>query len=159
MRLRIALVLGIITALAVGFATIGQAESGFKVTGGGQTDVGTSGAGDTIAFTAQQNTQQGVIGQVQYVDRADGTGKGQTVYHGTVTCLEAVDAGEQGAAFLAGEWRDGGTFEIYVEDNGEPNQGSDIVFLDRNSPPNCDDEEDDDGRTALGRGNVQVHSE
>lgn len=159
MRTRIALVLGLVAALALGAMSLSQAGSGFKVTGGGQTDVGTTGAGDTIAFTAQKNPSQGVTGQVQFVDRADGTGRGQTVFHGTVVCLEAVDAGEQGAAIFAGFFRNnGGSFEIYVEDNGEPNQGNDVVFLDRTSPPNCDDEEDDDGRTALGRGNVQVHS-
>ena len=157
MRIRITLFVGLIAVMALGLSSIGTAASGFKVTGGGQTDVGDSGAGDTIAFVAMEKGE-GVHGQVQYIDREGGTGKGQTVFHGTVTCLTAVDAGEQGAAYLAGTWRDGGTFEIYAEDNGEPNQGSDLIYVDQGATPNCEDDDDDDEPTALGRGNVQVHS-
>lgn len=148
---------GLVAGLSI-FAA--QAAPAFKVTGGGQTDIGTSGPGDTIAFNAQ-NTGEGnaAKGQVQYVDREGG--KVVEVYHGSVTCLMAVDAGEEGAARFAGEFttQGSGPFEIYVEDNGEPNQGNDLIFIDQNDPPDCDDSDDDDedGATGLGRGNVQVH--
>ena len=138
-----------------------QAAPAFKVTGGGQTDVSTTGPGDTIAFTAR-NTGEGsdAQGQVQFVDREDG--RVVEVYHGSVNCLVAIDAGEEGAARLAGEFttQGGGPFEIYVEDNGEPNQGADRIFIDQNDDPNCDDDDDDDedGATGLARGNVQVHA-
>lgn len=159
MRIRITLFVGLIAAMALVFASIGTAASGFKVTGGGQTDVGTSGAGDTIAFVAMEKGG-GVHGQVQFVDREGGTGQGQIVHHGEVICLQAVDMGEQGAAYFAGNWRDGGTFEIYVEDNGEGNGAQDMIFIDENDPPNCADEsQDEDEPVALGRGNVQVHSD
>lgn len=159
MRIRITLFVGLIAAMALGLSSIGTAGSGFKVTGGGQTDVSSDGgAGDTIAFTAQGEGED-VKGQVQYVDRTGGTGQGGRVEHGTVDCLVAADGGEQGAAYFAGTWNSGGTFEIYVEDNGEPNQGSDVIYIDENDPADCsDDDDEEDNPTALGRGNVQVHS-
>ncbi len=46
-----------------------------RATGGGQILVGTRGAGDTIAFTAQGTPQQ-AREQVQFVDRTGGIGKG-----------------------------------------------------------------------------------
>ena len=156
---RIAALFGVIALTTAAWAALAQAESGFKITGGGQTDVGTRGAGDTIAFTGQE-TADGAKGQVQYVDR-DG-GQIVEIYHGTVTCIEAVDAGEQGAGYLAGEWRNQGEgfFTLYVEDNGEPNQGNDLIVLDETATdPECSDEEpDEDDKVALARGNAQVHN-
>ena len=158
---RIAAVLSVIALATGAWAVMAQADSAFKATGGGQTDVGSTGAGDTIAFTAQNTgTTDAAKGQVQFIDREDGAIV--EVYHGTVTCLRAVDAGDDGAARLAGTWRNqgAGTFEIYVEDNGEPNQGNDLIFIDQVDPPDCVDDEDDspDDPVALGRGNVQVHN-
>jgi hypothetical protein len=96
---------------------------------------------------------------VQYVDREDGAVV--EVYHGTVSCLRPVAAGTDGAARFAGNWTNqgSGTFEIYVEDNGEPNQGNDMIFIDQVDPPDCADDENNnpDDPAALGRGNVQVH--
>lgn len=154
MRFRIVLIIGLVAALAVSVVAVGQAGSGPKVTGGGQTDVGTSGAGDTIALTAQENGARGVIGQVQYIDREGGTGQGQIVYHGTVTCLTV----EGNVADLAGVWRDGGEFEIIVEDNGS-GDGTDIITIAEEAvDPNCGDDDDEEGEeSALGRGNVTVH--
>src|SRR5688500_13022225 len=88
--------------MAISVAAVGNAGSGAKVTGGGQTDVGTSGAGDTIALTAQDGAA-GVIGQVQYIDREGGTGAGQVVYHGTVTCLNVEPTWPTCRAFGATE--------------------------------------------------------
>ena len=160
MRLRIALISGLVAALAVAAVSLGYAGSAFKVTGGGQTEVGNTGPGDTIAFTAQNTGDDDAAkGQVQFVDREDG--KVQEIYHGEVICLRAVSGGTDGAARFAGEWRNqgSGTFEIYVEDNGEPNQGNDLIFIDQVDPPDCVDDEDDnpDDPVALGRGHVQVH--
>ncbi len=160
MRFRIALILGSVAAVTAVFVATGQAASGFKVTGGGQTDVGTRGAGDTIALTAQENNS-GIVGQVQYVDREGGTGQGQVVYHGVVTCVEAVDAGEQGAAYIGGHWTHGSEneFEIYVEDGGEPNQGRDMIAIDPNDTADCvdDDPTSNEDTAALARGNIQIH--
>lgn len=133
------------------------------VTGGGQTDVDTTagGAGDTIAFTARDTDGEegnAAQGQVQYVDREGG--KVVEVYHGTVTCLATASGGSDGAAYLAGTFQKQGigTFEIYVADNGEPNQGADQIFIDQNDTINCtDDDDEEDTPTALARGNVQVH--
>lgn len=158
---RIAALLGVIGLTTAAFAMTAQAGRAFMVTGGGQITVGTEGPGDTIAFTARDiDGDAGDLakGQVQYVDREDG--EVVEVYHGAVSCLVAVEgAGTDGAAYLAGQWSNQGSgdFEIYVEDNGEPNQGADQIFIDQEDAFNCSDDNDDDEPTALGRGNVQVH--
>lgn len=46
------------------------------------------------------------------VDRFEG---GQTVHHGTVSCLAVSGT----IAKISGAWADGGSFGIYVQDNGE----------------------------------------
>lgn len=156
---RIAALLGVLALTTAAWASLAQAGRPFMVTGGGQTQVGTEGAGDTIAFTARDTDGEGNLaqGQVQYVDRE--AGEIVEVYHGSVTCLVAAPGGSEGAAYLAGQWRNQGSgdFEIYVADNGEPNQGTDQIFIDQEDTANCSDDNDDDDPTALGRGNVQVH--
>lgn len=144
-------VIGLTAVGAILGATAASAAQGDAATGGGQTMVGTKGAGDTIAFTAKGTIDAGE-GQVQYVDREGGTGKGQTVYHGTVHCLAVMG----NVAKIAGTWNDGGAFGIYVEDNGEGRDNNDIVtVLPGESTCDFDDPEDED-KTALARGNVQV---
>lgn len=129
-----------------------------RATGGGQVLVGTPGAGDTVAFTAQ-GSQDDARGQVQYVDRTDGTGQGQTVYHGEVDCLYV----EGNVAIIGGEWaaRDGGgRFELYVVDNGEGAAAEDdVVWIgEPTGTAYCDpDEYDGSEDQALARGNAQVH--
>ena len=118
-------------------------------TGGGQILVGDRGAGDTIAFTAS-GTADAARGQVQYVDREGGTGQGQTVQHGTVTCIDV----RGNVARIAGEWRDGGTFGLYVEDTGE-GDGTDMIQITPDLT-DCADDREDDEPTGLARGNAQV---
>lgn len=121
-------------------------------TGGGQVLVGSKGAGDTIAFTAKGTVDAGE-GQVQYVDRTDGTGKDQVVYHGTVNCLAVMG----NVARISGTWRDGGVFAIYVEDNGEGSGAENDVVTVLPGESTCDfDEPEDEDKTALARGNAQV---
>jgi hypothetical protein len=157
MRTRYGLLAASIAALVVAGAVTATSAPALKVTGGGQTLNGTEGAGDTIAFVAQDtdgDSGDAARGQVQYIDREDGT---QTVLHGLVTCL--VYETENSARF-AGEWKDGGTFEIAVTDNGEgSNADDDLIGVFPEAEPDCanDDGEDDDPTTALARGNVQVH--
>jgi hypothetical protein len=127
-----------------------------KATGGGQTDVGTSGAGDTIAFTAQNTgTDDAARGNVTYIDRTGGTGQGQIVYHGDVLCLQVSG----NMAKVAGTWRDGGPFQLLIVDNGQGSAADDdLVTVQNNQDPTCDaEDDDDDGQTALGRGNAQVY--
>ncbi len=157
MRTRHGLLAASIAALfAVGAVTATSAPA-LKVTGGGQTLNGTEGAGDTIAFVAQDTDgDAGILarGQVQYIDREDGT---QTVRHGLVTCLVYESTT---SARLAGEWKDGGTFEIAVTDNGQgANDDDDLIGVFPMAQPDCvnDQGDDDDPMTALARGNVQVH--
>jgi len=145
-----------LAAAAIPFAAItsGAANAGQEdaATGGGQVLVGTTGgAGDTIAFTAKGTADAG-DGQVQYVDRTGGTGQDQVVYHGTVTCLSVTG----NVAKISGTWTDGGTFGIYVEDNGEGHDATDIVTV-LPDQSTCDfDDPDDDEKVALARGNAQV---
>ncbi len=141
-----------VVALPLGLGAF--ASPGDKAVGGGQTMVGDRGAGDTIAFTAQERAGA-ARGQVQYVDREGGTGQGQTVFHGVVECL--IVSGN--AATFAGRWTNTvGDFEIFVEDNGEPNRGADQIFIDTEpANPNCQEDDDEEREpTALGRGNIQV---
>lgn len=134
-----------------GGATAAQPAS---ATGGGQTMVGSQGAGDTIAFTARNGADGAPTGQVQYVDRADGTGQGQTVWHGTVTCFEASGT----IARIAGTWNnDGSSFYLYVQDNGEGANasGSDIVAFTEQGDNTCA-KDPGNGDFSLARGNAQV---
>lgn len=133
---------------AAGAVGVAGAAGEDAATGGGQVLVGTKGAGDTIAFTAK-----GAQGQVQYVDRTGGTGQDQTTHHGTVSCLEVAG----NVAKIAGTWRDGGPFNLYVEDNGEGKDAGDVVTLLPADGATCDFETpEDEDKVALARGNAQV---
>jgi hypothetical protein len=139
-------VAGAALALSGTTAFAGQEDA---ATGGGQILVGTNGAGDTSAFTAE-GTSSAAKGQVQYVDRTGGTGQGQTVMHGTVTCIDV----QGNIAMIGGAWRDGGVFGLYVEDNGEGSAAMDdtVTLLAENT---CDYDEPDE-KWGLARGNAQV---
>lgn len=135
-------------AVPVGMAVAQSAEVS-KANGGGQilNEDQVQGAGDTIAFTVQDETAP--RGQIQHVDRTgDGTGRNQIVRHGLPTCFRV----EGNAAQIGVEWRDGGTSTLFVEDGGPNN---DLVTVSPGSTPDCDDDEPDE-MTALARGNVTV---
>jgi hypothetical protein len=157
MRTRYGLIGAAIAGLMVAGALAATSAPALKVTGGGQTLNGTEGAGDTIAFVAQDTDGTNGIaarGQVQYIDREDGT---QTVLHGLVTCLRYESSN---SARFAGDWVGGGTFEIAVTDRGEgSNAQDDLIGVFPEAEPDCanDNGDDDDATTALARGNVQVH--
>ena len=145
-----------ITLVGVGVAGAALAVSGTAALagqqdaarGGGQILVGSEGGpGSTIAFTAE-GTTEAARGQVQYVDRS---GEEQVVQHGTVSCVDVQGT----VARVAGTWRDGGTFGLYVEDNGN-GDGTDIVALTPFNNTNCADDPEEENRTALARGNAQV---
>ena len=140
-------VAGAALALTGASAFAGQGDA---ATGGGQILVGDAGAGDTIAFTAQ-GTAEAATGQVQYVDREGGTGQGQTVKHGTVTCIDV----QGNVARIAGEWREGGTFGLYVEDNGEGGDATDMIAITPDLT-DCAEDREDGERHGLARGNAQV---
>ena len=154
MKTRLVLLGALAGALTI--PVVAQAGSSTdRATGGGQVLVGDKGAGDTIAFTAR-GTAEDAKGEVQYVDRTDGTGQGQATYHGDVACL----AVEGNRAKLSGTWREGGNFQVIVVDNGEgSNAENDVVIVQKMDDLTCDDEDDDDddGQTALARGNAQVY--
>jgi hypothetical protein len=154
------LFVGIAVLVAVpATAALGETDRD-RVTGGGQVLVSSDGGvGDTIAFTAQAlvSGEEAARGEVQYVNREGGTGQGQEVLHGRVTCVTA----EGTMAKIAGTWNnDAGDFEILVVDNGEGALADDdiVTVQPEETSPQCDeDDDDDDGETALARGNAQVH--
>jgi len=152
LRAKLALLCVVAMALAAPLAIAGSGTD--RATGGGQILLGTQGAGNTIAFTAR-GTSDAATGNVQYVDRSAGTGQAQVTRHGRVSCL----AVEDNMAKIAGTWDQGGDFQLLVVDNGEGALAeNDIVTIQDNQDPNCEDEDDDDdGQTELGRGNVQVY--
>jgi hypothetical protein len=152
----VALAVVAMLAMASG-ATAGSSRD--RTTGGGQILFSTDpGAGNTIAFTAQE-TDTGAKGQLQTIDRSAGTGQSQVKYHGNVLCIE-VDGN---IAKVAGTLKHGtgGNFNLVVEDNGEGANAleADMIFLDTMAPePTCDfDDPDDDDFEVLARGNVQVY--
>jgi|SRR5215207_5276583 len=144
----------VVVALPVTVAMAGSPND--RVTGGGQTLVGTKGAGNTIAFNAQGNSDA-AKGQVQVVDRSLGTGQGQVRFHGIVDCVTVSG----NMAEIYGHKRDApdDDFTVYVVDNGEGAAAdNDLVFLNDNPQSPCELEDDDDqGDVELARGNAQVY--
>jgi hypothetical protein len=160
MKKKFALAFVLTSALAIP-AGSAIAGNGDKATGGGQVlfsddDVKAS----TIAFTAQ-GTVDSAKGQVQFIDRSAGTGQNQTKYHGVVDCIEVT-----GNMAIIGGFERGGDpendadrFVLRVQDNGEPNQGQDLIQFDdqTSAADTCGDDDDDtDPEFALARGNAQV---
>jgi hypothetical protein len=154
LKLRIALVCAALVALALPIVASAGSPTD-RATGGGQVLIGTrGGAGDTIAFTAQDREDN--PGQVQYIDRTE---EGQTKYHGRVACLMVMD----NMAYIGGSWdnQGAGDFNLYVEDNGQGANaaGADMIFIDEAADnPMCDfDEPEDEDQLDLARGNTQVY--
>jgi hypothetical protein len=151
MKIKAAVVAGVVVALAV--PALAGAASENKVTGGGQFLVPTDGgAGSTIAFTAQ-GTADGAKGQIQTQDRS---GDAKVNRHGTVDCVAVTG----NTAKIAGTWRNGDFFHLYVEDNGQGSKatGADGLVLDYDADDNACDFDTPDETSDLGRGNIKVHS-
>ncbi len=157
MRVRWLAVLTALLAVAVPVTVAQAGSSTDRATGGGQVLVSSSGkgAGDTIAFTAQDSSEA-IKGQLQYVDREGGTGQAQETFHYRVTCIRV----EGNVAELGGAERDTGQpFNLVVEDNGQGAMaGNDMIMFDQsvNAPFCGDDESNDEPEVALARGNAQV---
>jgi hypothetical protein len=149
MRRRIITITGLTLAIAIPVgAQAGSPRD--RATGGGQTAVGLQGAGNTIAFTAQNRGEgDAATGQVQYIQRVDGQDK----LHGTVTCLRVTG----NTAKISGTARDGGAFQLYVADNGQgANADNDMILFQRTDQPSCDFDPGNDV-PELARGNAQVY--
>ena len=142
-----------VAALGVAaIATSAVAGSGDKATGGGQTIIGDSGKGSTIAFTAQRDgTGSAAKGQVQFIDRSAGA-KNAPRYHGVVDCLE-VDGN---FAVIGGSKKTGTStvqrFVLRVVDNGEPNQGQDLIQFNQEDTTDSDGPLPFDDKLACGDG-------
>jgi hypothetical protein len=150
MRRRIITITGLSLAIVIPVAGAQAGSPRDRATGGGQTAVGLQGAGNTIAFTAQ-NTGSGdaATGQVQYIQRIDGQDK----LHGTVSCLRVSG----NTAKIAGTGRDGRAFQLYVVDNGQgANADNDMIVFQLADQATCDF---DPGNQVpeLARGNAQVY--
>jgi hypothetical protein len=150
MRTPIITITGLTLAIAIPVAGAQAGSPRDRATGGGQTAVGLQGAGNTIAFTAQ-NTGSGdaATGQVQYIQRIDGQDK----LHGTVSCLRVSG----NTAKIAGTGRDGRAFQLYVVDNGQgANADNDMIMFQLSDQATCDF---DPGNNVpeLARGNAQVY--
>jgi hypothetical protein len=127
-----------------------------RATGGGQVlldpnNPPTTGALDTVAFTAQR--EQGATddsgladGQVQ-VNRRSGTGDTQVKFHGVVECLTVFGTKSAGKAYISGHVKnDPDTpFELYVVDggSGDTERGADqiLVWYGEETEDNESDEE------------------
>lgn len=155
--------------LAVTLAGTGvgsAAPAVYKVTGGGQTLVGTTGAGNTIAFTAQSAGAEGEAAKGQFqLQLRDGA---KETIHGEVNCVVVYSYTEDGGmAVIGGTSRDGEPFRFDVIDGGEGKDASDMIRVsrgdeaedgdDNGSDSFLCDEEDEQAETDFARGNVQVH--
>jgi hypothetical protein len=138
-------------ALAVAIPVAAQAGSARdRATGGGQTAVGLQGAGNTIAFTAQNSgSSDAATGQVQYIQRIDSQDK----LHGTVSCLRVSG----NTAKIAGVGRDGRAFQLYVVDNGQGSAANnDMIMFQLADQASCDFDPCNEV-PELARGNAQVY--
>ena len=150
MRTRIITITGLTLAIAIPLAVAQAGSPRDRATGGGQTAVGLQGAGNTIAFTAQNSgSGDAATGQVQYIQRVDGQDK----LHGTVSCLRVSG----NTAKIAGTDRDGRAFQLYVVDNGQGSAAdNDMIMFQLADQASCDF---DPGNEVpeLARGNAQVY--
>ena len=158
-RVLVALVASAVLLLPIAAAQAGAPDD--RATGGGQVLLGSSGAGNTIAFTAQNVESAGTAarGQVQFVDRSAGPGQEQVKFHGIVTCLRVSGTMAELAGF---ERNTGEPFNLRVVDNGEGAgaTGMDMIeFNDDVGDASCDDDDSDDEEPELrlARGNAQVY--
>jgi hypothetical protein len=157
MKVRVIGTLAAAAALAVPAGAM--ANNLDKATGGGQVvfSADGKGAGNTIAFNAQQLTvgEEGAKGQIQYINREAGTGQAQVKQHGAVDCIRA----DGNVARVSGIWRGGERFWLYVVDGGEgsASAGDTVTFIQdgETDQGQCNFEAPED-ETALGRGNMQV---
>jgi hypothetical protein len=161
------------------------AESGFKVTGGGQIIMNAQGggAGDTVGFNAHALSDETdeARGQFQYVPRDNDSANAQDEkFHGVVTCLlsggeaqanEAAEEDDQekealleGMARFGGHFRDDPSkfFTVDVSDDGQGNTGNDMILVRITDEPCADNPEDEEQSAEellkLGRGNVKIHN-
>jgi hypothetical protein len=127
-----------------------------RVTGGGQNPLATTGPGNTIAFEAHQISGSTATGNVQFIDRSNGTGQSQTRFHGSVECL-FFDSNN--SAQMYGHDSSGNPFELFVMDNGEgATGGNDIASFNPNPQGDCSNPQmNDEGSDQLFRGNAQVY--
>ena len=174
------LVFAVLTAAMLVAGTAFAGSDRDRVTGGGQVmnvfDPGTpddpdddiqqiTGAGDTIAFSAQEDGSGTYKGEAQYVDRdsdasGKGTGQGQRVYHyKEITCFEVAGTpGEKGGMALITATKGTGTtaewIQLQVFDGGPHN---DQIFIERGTGAEPECETEDQEEVALARGNVTVY--
>jgi hypothetical protein len=150
MRTRIITITGLTLAIAIPVAGAQAGSPRDRATGGGQTAVGLQGAGNTIAFTAQNSgSGDAATGQVQYIQRIDGQDK----LHGTVSCLRVSG----NTAKIAGVGRDGRAFQLYVVDNGQgASADNDMIMFQLADQATCDFDPGNDV-PELARGNAQVY--
>jgi hypothetical protein len=164
---RFALTTAALAVATAGMSTASAAPAVYKVTGGGQTLVpAEGGAGDTIAFSAQSQGEEGSAakGQFQYQDRTGGTGKDHVTVHGTVSCVVVYSNGDGGMAAIGGTSTDGVPFRIDVTDNGSGGDGTPDMILVRQGADAtgddsalCDADDQPDETFDLSRGNVTIH--
>ena len=180
MKLKALLVTG--AAIAVAIPTVaGAAQGGTTrdaITGGGQAFFGsedgvpTTGAGDTVAFTAKRakgaaDGSTAATGNIQVNRRTTS----QVKFHGSFSCLVVNGEPNSGAgyAFASGASRTGVPFELFVQDGGKgPQERNDLIMLyvggetdGENDDGPCGFEGDFDPATdsiPLARGNVQVRN-
>lgn len=178
MSRKLVLVGALVGVLAIPVGSASAAPSRDKATGGGQAFFDSreaSGAGDTVAFTAQRerNAADGsdaADGQIQVNRRGDNAIK----FHGEITCLVVNGGRSEGVAYMSGLTRASKTvpaqpFELYVTDGGKGQaERNDLIALfvgEETDQGDAGQEDDAEGPcgfaeqpegVSLARGNVQT---
>lgn len=179
MKLKLMLVGGLVGAMMVPVGVAQSASSRDKAIGGGQAFLDSrdaSGAGDTVAFTAQRakgapDGSDAAVGQIQVNRR----GTNAVRFHGTITCLVVNGGRSEGVAYMSGTTRankrvPAQPFELYVTDGGkgQMERSNDMIMLfvgdetDQGDDGSADDEQGPCGFAEevsgvnMARGNVQT---
>ena len=179
MKMKLVLVGALAASVAFPVSAADSASSRDKAIGGGQAFLDSrdaSGAGDTVAFTAQREkgAPEGsdlADGQIQVNRRGDNAVK----FHGTVECLVVNGGRSEGVAYMSGTTRANKNvpaqpFELYVTDGGKGQaERNDMIMLfvgaeetDQGDDGTADDDQGPCGfaesveGVSMARGNVQT---
>ncbi|HVM21487.1 MAG TPA: hypothetical protein VM307_16130 [Egibacteraceae bacterium] len=176
MRIRKLLVAVFVLALAVPAFASAQGQQ-YWTTGGGQVIASSEaqGPGDTIAFVArlagevigQTEGEEDIYaarGQLQVVNRSEGRGRDQDLFHGNVTCIVPRDDSTTRFGGTGRDPRTGAAMDFVVDLEDHQDQGQDTIAFRRYEPSEdpADPCERDDDVTELrdlrlARGNAKIH--
>ncbi len=136
-----------VTSMATSTAIVGRPG---KVTGGGQ--IGDS---RNFGFEAQPDSNNGFKGNLNYTDKTNNIDLKSTSITFVSILIDNKHATIKGTATVNGT--SGYTFNVHVEDNGEPGKGSDRFRIQLSGPTSYDSNAFAANGGLLTAGNIQIH--